>query len=125
MTDSPRKRILLIDDDVALASLFRGVLSAAGYEVVTAGDAMAALSIFQNGSFDLVICDGQIPIADGPTTIRSLRKLSKNLPIIAISGGGGSILTQMADAGATTTLTKPVNYANLIALVQHLTSSKQ
>ena len=58
-------RILLADDDKGSLDLVRRALELDGHKVVTADDGAEAWSALQAGSFDLLVCDVQMPGLDG------------------------------------------------------------
>lgn len=82
------KRILIIDDEELALSLLKKILEGEGYEVVEALDGQHGIDLFQEKPADLVITDIVMPVKDGLSTIMELREIDKNLPVIAISGGG-------------------------------------
>lgn len=85
------KRILVIDDEPTALEVLRRILEIEGYEVVTATNGQDGLEQFKKTPCDLVITDMVMPIKDGLQTILDLRKVEPHLPVIAVSGGGGSI----------------------------------
>ena len=84
---NPVKRILVVDDESKILFLLKHLLSAEGYEVVTASDGNEAHRLARAEWFDLFLIDLIMPGKDGIETILSLRALRKNAPIIAMSGG--------------------------------------
>ncbi len=82
------KRILIIDDEELALSLLKKILENEGYEVVEALDGQRGLDLFKESPTDLVITDIVMPVKDGLSTIMELRNINKDLPVIAISGGG-------------------------------------
>src|ERR1051326_2362257 len=55
------KKILIVDDDPDIRSILEDRLCAHGYSVACAGDASAALSALDQGEFDLVLLDVELP----------------------------------------------------------------
>lgn len=82
------KRILIIDDEELALSLLKKILEGEGYQVVEALDGQHGIDLFRENPVDLVITDIVMPVKDGLSTIMELREIDKNLPVIAISGGG-------------------------------------
>jgi CheY-like chemotaxis protein len=60
-----RRKVLAVDDDEAILTLFWNVLSDAGYEVSTAQDGANALRMAQTQSYDLLLTDLVMPDRDG------------------------------------------------------------
>jgi DNA-binding response OmpR family regulator len=114
-------RILLVDDEPMLRRTLRAILEKAGHVVAEAGDGDVALAMFSEDKPDLVITDIVMPNREGVETIRELRALDANVPIIAISGGGNTggdlFLTLASHLGANQTLTKPIRQATLLETV--------
>jgi DNA-binding response OmpR family regulator len=79
-------KILVIDDDEIMNGMIVQLLSEAGYEVQGAQDGRYGLKILESKQFDLVVTDIVMPEKEGIETIRAMRKKSKTIPIIAISG---------------------------------------
>ena len=114
--------ILVIDDDESIRELLRMHLAAAGYEVHTASDAIAAGYHVLRSAPDLIICDVNMPHMDGFEFVAALKSDSTlpNIPVI--------FLTSVEDGdhrgkelGAVGYLTKPVRADRLLAVVaQHI-----
>ena len=82
------KRLLVVEDNRALASVLARTLENAGYKVVTASSAREAIERFQSKEpFDLLITDLVMPgDQQGDTLARILRKSAPVLPVIFITG---------------------------------------
>ncbi|MEO8578412.1 MAG: response regulator, partial [Gemmatimonadales bacterium] len=73
------RRILVVDDSITTRTLEASVLTASGYDVTTAVDGMEAWRLVQDGGFDLVVSDVQMPKMDG----LELCKLIRSTPAVA------------------------------------------
>lgn len=81
-------RILLIDDDSELLSLYEELLIGAGYNVETAIDGESALAKISAGGYDLIVLDIMMPKIDGLEVLRRLKTINpppKNGPIVMLS----------------------------------------
>ncbi len=79
--------ILIVDDEHQVQQLLERMLKRFGYDVISASDGSEALAIIEHrGGASLAIVDMLMPIMDGPSTIRALRRIDPDLPIIAVSG---------------------------------------
>lgn len=78
------KRILLVEDELALLKIEEAFFKQAGYEVVTATDGLEALTLFQQHTFDIACIDVMLPHVDGFTVVESIRQHSQ-LPIIMVT----------------------------------------
>jgi len=87
-SSTDRHRILLVEDDDNVAQLVEEMLRELGYEVVRAGEALAALEVLRNDSaFDLVFSDMVMPgDVGGLDLARDISRLRPNLPVILTTG---------------------------------------
>jgi DNA-binding response OmpR family regulator len=103
--------ILLVDDEEQLRSMLRLVLEEAGHVVQEASDGQKALESFKNQQPDVVVTDLVMPNKEGIETIMELRRIRRDVKIIAMSGGGrnnaNDYLSLAKRFGACITLTKP------------------
>ncbi len=83
--------ILLIDDDKSLLEVTSELVEALGHSVITAGEGMEALSLFEDGNFDLVISDLGLPGMSGWDIANAVKLRKPDLPVIIISGWGAQI----------------------------------
>ena len=80
-------KILLIDDSETILRIVKSYLTKTGYEVVTASDAVSALSALGEIDPDVLITDIVMPDMDGYTLLGHIRKKksSESLPVIVMS----------------------------------------
>ncbi len=114
--------ILVVEDDPVMRAMVGMVLESAGHSAVGLGGALGASEIMKLEPFDLIVTDVLMPKMDGLAFIREVRLKWPGLPIIAISGDGDRLagarrLQNASEAGATTTLAKPFENKDLLALV--------
>lgn len=118
------KRILVVDDEAGIRELASRALSAAGCEVVTAGDGREALKLMAATHIDLAIVDMVMPEKEGVETILEFKARWPDRKIIAISGGGRlgpQTYLKLADAfGADVTMNKPLAFAQLVQTAAEL-----
>ncbi len=106
-------RILIIDDDPIMRELASMRLSEAGYDFVVAENGEEGLARFQEGGFDLVISDVDMPCMDGFEVTRAIRRdpTRSETPVIVITGSERRDAVEEAfAAGATSYLSKPINW---------------
>ena len=120
-------RILIIDDDDQFRTMLRKMFEKAGYvDIEEANDGAVGMKIFRQRPFDLVITDIIMPDKEGLETIIELTDDYPQIKIIAMSGGGRigprDYLQAAKHLGASRTLLKPFNYAELVDTVQELLS---
>ena len=87
MEQSDDVQVLLVEDDVALAQMYRVKLERDGYTVRVAGDGEAALRVIAEQLPDLIFLDIRLPKMDGLAFLERLRGSSrtKNLPVVIVS----------------------------------------
>lgn len=85
MSDS-KPVILCVDDEPNSLVLRKLVLQKAGYEVVTANSAIAALDVLASSQVDLVLSDQLMPGLTGTELARQIKNRWPSLPVILISG---------------------------------------
>lgn len=78
-------KALVVDDDAYSRTLCDLILTRWGLQVHLANDGQEALSLVQQHSFDIVLTDIQLPGISGKTVARNIRKLDKQVPIIALT----------------------------------------
>jgi two-component system response regulator AtoC len=122
-----KKRILLVDDDLAIRILYTRVLSAAGFETQTAHHGKEALQLVPEFRPDLIILDLVMPEQEGIETILKLQQMNRGLPILAISGalGANEYLNVAGLLGARSTLSKPITPEQLIGSVRSILGREQ
>jgi two-component system cell cycle response regulator CpdR len=120
-------KILNIDDEPYILLMLKKMLEKAGYEVDLAANGREGLELFVKESADLVITDIIMPDKEGLELILEMKKLSPELKIIAISGGGRispeSYLECARHFGAERVFQKPFRQQELVSAVGELMAS--
>lgn len=78
--------ILLIEDDITMRELLRMVLEANDHLVTTAEDAESGETLLSQSTFDLVVCDQELPGINGRTLLEKLRARGVSVPFLLTSG---------------------------------------
>ncbi|WML33818.1 response regulator transcription factor [Clostridium sp. OS1-26] len=78
------KTILIVDDEERMRVLIEAYLKKESFNVLHAENGEEALAVFKSNTVDLVVLDIMMPIMDGWTTCRELRRIS-NVPIIMLT----------------------------------------
>jgi two-component system chemotaxis response regulator CheY len=115
------KTILSVDDSGSALQLIKLTLTGAGYQVIQASNGAEGLSKARGVTADLVITDLNMPVMNGISLIRELRRLPsyKGVPIVFLTTESDPVLKQEAKAaGATGWITKPFQQAQLLAVVR-------
>lgn len=114
-------RILVAEDDEALATALRFSLGQAGYAADRVANGLAADDILKDGVFDLLILDLGLPRLDGLEVLRRLRKRGATLPVLILSARERpEEKVEALDLGADDYLAKPFSQVELLARVRAL-----
>lgn len=82
-----KKRILLIEDEEMIRSMYSTKLNQDGFEVLLAEDGKVGLEIIEKENFDLILLDIIMPRMDGFLTLKQIRQKekSKNIPVLMLT----------------------------------------
>ena len=117
MATSRRTRILIVDDSAVMRSLLRTLVSSdTALEVSgTAADGASALGAIETLRPDLVLLDVEMPVMDGLSTVREMRRRGHKMPVIMVSsltGHGARVTLEALASGASDYVTKPARQAS-------------
>ncbi len=114
------KMALVVDDSASMRQMVSYTLQSAGFEVIEGSDGKDALGKVSGKSVNLVVTDLNMPVMDGITLIRELRKISsfKFTPILMLTTESQDAKKQEGkSAGATGWMVKPFNPEQLLQVV--------
>ncbi len=119
-------RILLVEDDLMVASGIKLGLSDAGYAVDWVGSAERALDATHREAFDAAIIDIGLPGMDGLTLTRRLRKDGHHMPVLLLTARDAlQDRVQGLDTGADDYMIKPFELPELLARLRALLRRSQ
>jgi CheY-like chemotaxis protein len=78
-------KILMVDDEQDFTQPMSFWFKAKGYEVETATSGEAALKIVEEHKPDIIFLDLNMPVMDGLETLKRIRELDKNIPVVIVS----------------------------------------
>ncbi len=109
------KTILIVEDFEGTRDFIKFVLEDEGYQVIEAGSGSEAIDKFKETQPDLILMDVSLPIMDGLSAARIIRKLEgvTKTPIIAVTGHGESFYEKAMEAGCDQLICKPINFNTL------------
>jgi DNA-binding response OmpR family regulator len=114
-------RILIVEDESAMArSLTRG-LTAEGYSVEVAADGESGLQHALSAPYDAVILDLMLPKMNGYAVTKAIRDAGVSVPVLMLTAKQGEFdQTEALDTGADDFLSKPFSYPVLLARLRAL-----
>ena len=118
-----RKSALVVDDVADVTEMLAVVLSHAGYSVVTAASAPAALKAARERQFDVVISDIGMPEMNGYQLAREMRMMPgyETVPMVAVTGYSMfDDKERSTNAGFNAHMTKPIDPRALLDLIEQL-----
>jgi two-component system response regulator MtrA len=111
-------RVLVVDDDTALAEMLGIVLRTEGFEPVFCADGARALAVFRESKPDLVLLDLMLPGRDGIDVCRSIRAES-GVPIVMLTAKTDTVDVVLGlESGADDYVVKPFKPKELVARVR-------
>ncbi|HKS42928.1 MAG TPA: sigma-54 dependent transcriptional regulator [Blastocatellia bacterium] len=120
-----RGNILVIDDEEPILDALRLNLAHAGFTISTAKNGEEGLALFDNGDFDLVLCDLQLPDMPGTEVLKKLKEKRASVEVIIISGYGSvSNAVEATKAGAFHFVEKPFEFDALQLLIERALERK-
>lgn len=120
-------RILVVEDERAIADFISRGLESEGYAVTWVADGIEGEALARTGRFDLILLDIMLPGKNGLEVLTSLRRDDGKTPVVLLTAKG-EIPDRVAglDAGATDYIPKPFAFEELIARVRaHLRNPGQ
>ena len=114
-------RLLIVEDEVRLASTLADLLHRQGYTADICHDGLTGLDNARSGIYDLVILDAMLPGLDGFSLLQQLRSEGSPIPVLMLTARSDvSDRVRGLDSGADYYLTKPFDAQELLACVRLL-----
>jgi DNA-binding response OmpR family regulator len=114
-------KILLIEDEKKIADSLKKGLSEQNYSVELAYDGLSGKELFENGSFDLVILDINLPGMNGYDLCRKIRNRNPNIPVVMLTALNAiDNKIDGFDAGADDYIVKPFDFKELLVRIRAL-----
>ena len=119
-------RLLIAEDEKALASALAKILKKNNYSVDVAFDGEQALNMFETEEYDAILLDIMMPKIDGIKVLKTIRQTNSNIPIVMLTAKteiGDKVLG--LDSGANDYLEKPFDTRELLARIRAVTRTKE
>jgi EAL domain-containing protein (putative c-di-GMP-specific phosphodiesterase class I)/ActR/RegA family two-component response regulator len=115
---SPKGRVLIADDEVALLRVYKHALASAGYAVDMANDGAQAIRLVTLGEYDTIVSDISMPGMDGLELLRAIRHHDLDVPVVLVTGDPALATAMRAlEYGAFRYLPKPFQLDALTGVV--------
>jgi len=112
-------KILLVDDEENILTIFRLVLEGRGYRVDTASTAEEALIKVGSNKYQLCLLDLNLPDMHGTELVRQIHQIDPGMKKLMVTGGSSGVDAQTArNNGADGFILKPINKVTLISAVE-------
>ena len=116
-----KQKILIVDDDNAIAELISLYLTKECFETLIVGDGESAITAAGDFDPDLILLDIMLPGIDGYGVVRELRSKNNNVPIIMLSAKGETFDKVLGlELGADDYMEKPFDSKELVASISWL-----
>lgn len=120
------QQILIIDDEAGVRELLADALKLAGFETLTAADAMVAQTILRTSKPDLLIVDINMPLMDGFEFIEKIRSNGNQTPALMLSARADRAdVTRGLTLGADDYVTKPFGLEELVLRIRAILRRSQ
>jgi len=111
-------RILIAEDESAIASFLERGLGAAGHSTMVVADGRQAAAIARDDAFDLMLLDLGLPSLDGLSALRQIRARGDRLPVVILTANDDLKSTLAGfEGGANDYVTKPFRFEEILARV--------
>ncbi|MCL4265348.1 MAG: response regulator [Anaerolineae bacterium] len=115
--------VLLIENDRYVSAAIKEILSDTGLRVLLAYDGVEGEELYRTyqNDIEMIILDWRLPRQDGRDTLRKIRQLNPNIPVMISSGyAADEVLSQLDDQRPVTFLGKPFSIDKFLDQVQKL-----
>ena len=116
----PNGTVLIIDDEESVRNSLAGVMRDEGYEVILASSGRESIELVQDTQPSIALLDIAMPDMDGIETLRRLREVRPDMPVVMITGHGTiETAVRTTKMGAYDFIVKPPELQHLTLVVKH------
>ena len=117
------QRVLVIEDQEDLAALYEAALRKEGYEVSKAYTGEEGVALFEDHGADAVVLDMTLPEMHGVETLRTIRGINANVPVVVVTGETADETRRQCERlGVQEYLSKPAGYGDIMGALRHALS---
>src|SRR4030042_5192631 len=107
--------VLIVDDEEGIRESLSGIFEDEGYNVLTSSSGEEALRILKEQNPELILLDVWLPGIDGVQTLKDIKNMKPDLPVIMISGHGNiELAVKATKMGAYDILEKPLSLERVL-----------
>ena len=120
-------KLLVVDDNPDILHILSSIITLFGHGVDEAGDGLEAIRLLQQGRYDVVVTDADMPRVDGIQLCKFLKAQRPDIHVIGMSGNL-SALKDLEEAGADICLPKPFGLDEFQSAIEnrfHASSSRE
>jgi len=112
-------RVLYVEDEIALRDITSSSIESIISKLVVADNGKEGLEKFNDGEFDLIITDLSMPVMDGITMIKEIRKINATIPIVVTTafGSQNEEVEKLQEIGMSAYIMKPVDVMKLLQTI--------
>jgi two-component system alkaline phosphatase synthesis response regulator PhoP len=119
VSEAPKRRILLVEDEPGLVITLTDRLKSEGYDVGIASDGPSGFRLATTDRWDLILLDVMLPGANGFDVVRDVRQKGVTTPVIMLTARGQIVDKVLGlKLGADDYLTKPFDMLELVARIE-------
>ena len=117
-----KKKILIVDDDQSILSIFEFILQQAGYTIITTTSGTECVNIVRsNGDIDLIFLDLKMPEVSGLEVFRQIQKIRPNLLVVIMTGyTADELLKEAFEMGAYGIIYKPFDVEEVLSIIDKI-----
>ena len=114
-----KKKVLLVEDNLINVMVGKQILEKAKLHVSVANNGAEAVELVKENNFDIVLMDIQMPIMDGYTATKEIRKFNKKIPVLALSASVFmEVKTKINECGMNGFIFKPFDPEDLLNQIE-------
>lgn len=113
------KKVLLVEDNLINIMVGKKILEKAKLSVEVAENGLEAINMVKENRYDIVLMDIQMPVMDGYTAVKEIRRFNKDLPIFALSASVfNEVKDKIDDCGMDGFIVKPFDPEDLLNRIE-------
>ena len=119
-------RVLVVDDEPVILSIFSRFIKRAGHMVDTASGGAEALEKLRNTDYDVVLLDWMMPEVPGAAVLHEAATIHPDLPFVVVTAAySRKVAAAAIDAGAVECIGKPLNHKKVLHLIEKYSGARQ